>query len=62
MGFSEDPSNPLKTGCLRINAGLLHVAARAYESKGRVFESRRAHLKIKDLQIHLKNRNPKKVT
>ena len=34
MGFSEDPSKPLKMGCLRINAGLVRVAARAYESKG----------------------------
>lgn len=33
-----------------------------YESKGRTFESCRAHLKTKDLQIPLKSPNPKKVT
>ena len=43
MGFCEDPSKPLKTGCLRINAELIRVAAPLYESKSRVFESCRAH-------------------
>jgi hypothetical protein len=33
----------------------------AYESKGRKFESCRAHLKTKDLQIQPKSKNPKKV-
>ena len=43
MGFCEDPSKPLKTGYLWINAGLIRVAAPLYESKGRKFESCRAH-------------------
>jgi hypothetical protein len=33
-----------------------------YESKGRKFESCRAHLKTKDLWIILKSSNPQKVT
>jgi len=45
MVFSEDPSKPLKTGYLRVNAQLIHSGTGAYESKGRVFESRRAHSK-----------------
>ncbi len=33
-----------------------------YESKGRKFESCRAHHKIKDLQVHAEKQKPKKVT
>jgi len=43
MALSEDPSKPLKTGCLRVNVPLIRAVAGACESKDRVFESRRAH-------------------
>jgi hypothetical protein len=33
MAFSEDPSKPLKMGCLRIGAGLIRLVALAYNAK-----------------------------